>query len=82
MSAIPSYQVYTKRKLENNPDKKRKSFKRLGYRQFREGELEQLDEVLHDANLDLAGIYAIKTFSNSTSIRILIKYIIFDEIYF
>ena len=55
MSAIPSYQVYTKRKLDADPSKKRKSFKRLGYRQFRDAELSQLDEVLHDCNLDLAG---------------------------
>ena len=60
MSTVPSYQVYTKRKLEVNPQKKRKkSYKRLGYRQFGEAELEQLDEVLHEANLDLAGKYVL-----------------------
>ena len=60
MSTVPSYQVYTKRKLEVNPKKKsKKNFKRLGYRQFGDAELEQLDEILHEANLDLAGKYAL-----------------------
>ena len=60
MTEIPSYQVYTKQKLAANPKKKSaKRIKRLGYRQFRESELQQLDEVLHKTNLDLAGRYAL-----------------------
>ena len=52
MENIPTYQVFTKRKLLTDPSgaptKKRK---RLGYREFRRAELEQLNEVLHDTNI-------------------------------
>ena len=60
MENIPTYQVFTKRKLLTDPSgaptKKRK---RLGYREFRRAELEQLNEVLHDTNIELEGKYAI-----------------------
>ena len=56
MSTVPTFQVYTKRKLDEDPKKRpSKRYKRLGYRQFRESELSQLDEVLNEANLDLKG---------------------------
>ena len=60
MATIPTYQVYTKRKLEADPNiKPVKKRKRLGYREFRESELQQLDEVLDESNVELKGIYAI-----------------------
>ena len=59
MSAVPSFRVYTKRKLDEDPTKgSSKQYKRLAYRTFRESELSQLDEVLNEANLDLKGKYA------------------------
>ena len=61
MDAQRAYQVYTKRKLPQDPyEKTKKIRKRLGYREFRESELDQLNEVLHDSNIDLKGNYAIK----------------------
>ena len=60
MQSVPTYQVFTKRKLNEDPNTKpSKRIKRLGYRLFRESELQQLNEVLHDADLDLQEIYAI-----------------------
>ena len=60
METIPTYQVFTKRKLSVDPnDKPTKKRKRLGYREFRESELSQLNEVLHDSNIELEGKYAI-----------------------
>ena len=61
MEAVPTYQVYTKRKLQTDPGVgKYKRHKRLGYRTFHEDELKQLDEVLHESNLDLEGNTQIK----------------------
>ena len=58
MESVPTYQVFTKKKLENNPHAgKTKKRLRLGYRTFRENELRLLDEVLHEKNLDLEGKY-------------------------
>ena len=60
MENLPTYQVFTKRKLATDPNfKPSKKRKRLGYREFRESELEQLNEVLHDSNIELEGNYAI-----------------------
>ena len=60
MSSLPSYQVFTKRKLTYDPNERSvKKRRRLEYREFRESELEQLNEVLHDSNIDLEGKYAI-----------------------
>ena len=53
---IPKYEVYTKKKLISAPVKTLKSKRRLVYRTFKEAELEQLDEVLHNNNIDLEGI--------------------------
>ena len=56
MTTVPTYQVYTKRKLDVDPSNKpTKRLKRLGYRTFRESELEQLNEVLDETNIELEG---------------------------
>ena len=55
MSTIPSFQVFTSKKLLNNPNQQKRVSRRLGYRTFRESELQQLDEVLHEASIDLEG---------------------------
>ena len=52
----PKYEVFTKKKLISAPAKTLKKQKRFGYRTFKEAELEQLDEVLHNNNVDLQGL--------------------------
>ena len=85
MSTVPSFQVYTKRKLLEDPKKRpTKRHKRLGYRTFRESELSQLDEVLHDANLELKGKNAsFEIYCSSTGFKPnMIKYILQTISYF
>ena len=53
MTEIPSYEVYTRQKLSNDPKPLKK--RRLAFRTFRESELKNLNEVLHDANIELQG---------------------------
>ena len=61
MSSIPKFQVFTKRKLEDDPkpSSKKRKYNRLGYRTFREMELKQLNDVLDKNNIELQGNYAL-----------------------
>ena len=53
MAEIPSYEVYTRQKLSSDPTPLKK--RRLAFRTFRESELKNLNEVLHDADIELQG---------------------------
>ena len=55
MTDTPSYEVYTRQKLAINPLPLKKTKRRLAFRAFRESELKNLNEVLHDADIDLTG---------------------------
>ena len=54
MSTVPTYEVFTKKKLVK-PTNFAKTKKRLRYRTFKDDELKQLDEVLHNNNMNLEG---------------------------
>ena len=60
MASVPTYRVFTKRKLEHDPYPKNptKKLRRLGYRTFRDNELKNLDEILHKNEIALEGSYA------------------------
>ena len=55
MTEAPSYEVFTRQKLLTEPISKKKVKRRLAFRPFRESELTNLNEVLHESNIDLQG---------------------------